>query len=297
MGKEFLSIRISEEQAAKTALDLYGLMGSIASLPGELDFNFRLKAENASYLLKISRPEYDVEQMMYQTRLLEHLAASREGVVSPIPIPDQQGRFVGEMVDEAGINRKVRLLTWIEGRLWSVANPISDRLLLSLGTKAGKLTKMLQDFDHPRANRIFDWDLAQAEWTCGFLHLFSKDRKALVAFFQGKYLAFQKEYRYLRKSIVHNDVNDNNVIVSADLINPEVEALIDFGDAVHTQIINDLAITIAYAVMGKPDPLRAALPVVEGYHSQFPIQEKELEYLYTLVAMRLVISLTKSAIN
>ena len=32
--------------------------------------------------------------------------------------------------------------------------------------------------------------------------------------------------------------------------------------------------------MGKPDALSAALPVVDGYHSQFPLLEEELELLY-----------------
>jgi 4-aminobutyrate aminotransferase-like enzyme len=49
--------------------------------------------------------------------------------------------------------------------------------------------------------------------------------------------------------------------------------------------------------MGKPDVLSAALPIVRGYHSEFPLREEELELLYTLVAMRLMISVTKSAIN
>jgi 4-aminobutyrate aminotransferase-like enzyme len=76
-----------------------------------------------------------------------------------------------------------------------------------------------------------------------------------------------------------------------------VKAIIDYGDAIHTQVINDVAIAIAYAVMGQSDLLSAALPVLEGYHRQFPLLEEELEVLYTLVAMRLVISVCKSAIN
>ncbi len=70
--------------------------------------------------------------------------------------------------------------------------------------------------------------------------------------------------------MVHNDANDNNVVVSEDLEAPCVRAIIDYGDAVHTQIINDLAVTLAYAVMGFPDPLSAATPVIKGYHSLFP---------------------------
>ena len=97
--------------------------------------------------------------------------------------------------------------------------------------------------------------------------------------------------------MIHNDANDNNIVVSDDLQQPEVTALIDYGDAIYTQIINDLAVTIAYAVMNHPDPLAAALPIVAGYHKAFPLKEDELALLHTLVAMRLIISVTKSAIN
>src|SRR5690606_24241107 len=45
------------------------------------------------------------------------------------------------------------------------------------------------------------------------------------------------------------------------------------------------------------DPLDAALPLVKGYHQAFPLEEAELEHLYMAIAMRLVISVTKSAIN
>ena len=81
------------------------------------------------------------------------------------------------------------------------------------------------------------------------------------------------------------------------LINPKVEAAIDYGDAVHTQTINDVAIACAYAIMNHNDPLQASLPIVEGYHTYFPLSEDELEHLYVSIAMRLVITVTKSALN
>jgi 4-aminobutyrate aminotransferase-like enzyme len=159
------------------------------------------------------------------------------------------------------------------------------------------LSKTLTGFDHPQAHRNFEWDLAQAGWTSEYLHLFSTEQQELVRYFQHQYEDFQEEYKLLRKGVVHNDANDNNIVVSDHLEDPEVLALIDYGDAIYTQLINDLAVAIAYAVMGKPDVLAAALPLVKGYHENFPIREKELEFLYTLVAMRLVISVCKSAIN
>ena len=56
-------------------------------------------------------------------------------------------------------------------------------------------------------------------------------------------------YTKLRKSVVHNDANDNNIIVTESLTSPKVKAIIDYGDAIYTQTINDVAITCAYAIM------------------------------------------------
>jgi 4-aminobutyrate aminotransferase-like enzyme/Ser/Thr protein kinase RdoA (MazF antagonist) len=297
MEEDFLSIRIQLNQARKIAKTLYQLSGEVLSLPGEIDFNFRIISDSGSFLLKISRPDADSELIEFQRELLEYVARNIAGMDVPLAFPDRNGNYISEIRDESGIIRKVRLLSWIEGRVWSSVNPITNKLLFSLGEKGGKLTKALQGFVHSTANRKFDWDLAQADWTMDYSHMFTGKRREIIQFYQQQYKAIYTGYQHLRKGVVHNDANDNNIIVSNDLHKPQVISIIDFGDAVYTQIINDLAIAIAYGVMNKPDPLSAALPIVEGYHSQFPLLEKELEYLYCLVAMRLIISVIKSAIN
>ena len=43
--------------------------------------------------------------------------------------------------------------------------------------------------------------------------------------------------------------------------------------------------------------LLAALPIVKGYKDAFKLDDEELKVLYVTVAIRLVISVTKSAIN
>src|SRR5262249_26447581 len=67
------------------------------------------------------------------------------------------------------------------------------------------------------------------------------------------------------------------------------------GDALHTCAIFELAIAAAYAILGKRDPLASAAHVVAGYHEQFPLEEKEIELLFTLICTRLVVSVTNSA--
>ncbi len=293
----YFSALIKTDRAEKITKELYHLEGTATALPGEMDSNFRIETATGSYVLKISRPGEDDGYIEFQQELLNYFANSKEDIVAPKPIPSHDGKFISEIIDSEGNTRKVRLLSWVDGRLWSSVNPVKDDLLFSLGAEAGKLSHALQGFDHPKAYREFVWDVAQAGWTYDYVNLFSKKRQKVVTHFQDRYKTFQNNYRKLRKGVVHNDANDNNVIVTNDLADPQVKAIIDYGDSVYTQIINDLAVATAYAIMHKPDALAAALPVVRGYHSQFPLQDEELKLLHNLIAMRLIISVCKSAIN
>ena len=181
--------------------------------------------------------------------------------------------------------------------MWSSINPQLDELKYSLGEAYSEITNMLEDFHHPKATRVFDWDIAQAGWTYPYQHLFRKEEKECIVYFTDAFEKIQPQFQSFRKSVIHNDANDDNIIVSNALVNPRVETIIDFRDSVYTQTINDLAVAIAYGVMDQPDPLSAALPIVAGYHKKFPLFDEELKALYVLTAMRLVLSVTKSAIN
>ena len=297
MTTDYQKNKITAKEAEQITRDLYGIKGVAVSLPGEVDFNFRIDSEKEKYLLKVSRTDTDLEYLDFQQAILHHVAKSDVGIASPHPMADLQGDFISEYSDASGKLRKVRLLSWMEGRLWSSVKPINENLLFSLGEQAGRLGRAFQGFSHPLVQRDFEWDVARAGWTREFTHLFSGEKQKIAIYFLDLFDEIQPGYATLRKCVVHNDVNDNNVLVSKELVNPEVRAIIDYGDAIHTQVINELAICIAYAIMAKPDVLSAALPVVKGYHSQFPLQEVEVEVLYTLVAMRLLISVSKSAMN
>ncbi|PHR72849.1 MAG: peptidase M23 [Lutibacter sp.] len=292
------SIKISIQQAEKILFDIYNIKGTLSELPGEVDFNFRVKIKNEEgYILKISRPNENENYLDFQQNLLQHVESSGKNLIAPKVIKDKNGNTVSEILDSDSKKRKIRLLTWISGRVWSSVNPQLDNLRFSLGEQCGLLTQALQGFDHQEAHREFVWDVAQSLWTKEHLHLFSSEEKEILSTFQHQFETSQNTYSKLRKAVVHNDANDNNVIVSEDLLHPTVKAAIDYGDALYTQVINDLAISCAYCIMHHNDPLDAALPIVKGYHTTFPLQEEELSHLYIAIAMRLVVSVTKSAIN
>lgn len=290
-------IKISAQQAEDMLLELYNIKGTASKLPGELDFNFRIKIENEEgYILKISRPNENENYLQFQQNLLQYVEKNGQNLIAPKVIEDYQGNTISTIIDKFGNERRVRLLTWISGRVWSSVNPQLDSLRFSLGEQCGLLTKALEGFQHPEAQRDFVWDVAQSLWTKEQLHLFKNDEKEIISYFQELFKTNKKSYDSLRKSVVHNDANDNNVIVSEHLVNPIVKASIDYGDAIHTQIINDVAIA-CYTTIDHPNPLEAAIHIIKGYHATFPLQEKELKHLYVAIAMRLVISVTKSAMN
>ncbi len=297
MDFEYKSIQISIKHAQNILSELFGITGSISNLPGEIDFNFKVNNSTNDYLLKVSRPDSNLDYIDFQNSILLHVSNHNEVNKSPVLIPSLDGNIVSKIIDDDGNERLVRLLTWIDGRLWSSVNPVNNKLLRSLGEQTGLLNYALQSFDHPVVHRKFEWDIAQANWVQDYLHLFTEEQKQYVEYYLNIFDENRELFDSLRKSVVHNDANDNNVVVDNQLVNPEVVAIIDYGDAIYTQSVNDLAITIAYAIMGKPDLLRAAIPIVEGYNSYFKLKDDELKLLYSLIAVRLVISVTKSAIN
>lgn len=289
---------LSEPEASRLANSLFGISGKASCLAGEIDINYKITvSENEAYILKVARPGVEETYLDFQLKIMSYAAVQDSNLCIPRAIRGKNGSYMQQYTDGHGRMRIIRLLSWIPGRPWYLVNPQTDTLRYSLGLYCGKLTRALQGFTHPMAKREFPWDVDQGLWTRNYLHLFEGADRDLLTYYLSLFESGLTAYSILRKSVVHNDANDHNILVTEDLLHPEVRAIIDFGDAIYTQVINDLAVACAYAAMEHPDPFLAALPVVKGYHGAFPLEENELEHLYATIAMRLVISVTKSAIN
>ena len=66
---------------------------------------------------------------------------------------------------------------------------------------------------------------------------------------------------------------------------------------VYSPLIGELAIAMAYAILGKDDPLKWARYILEGYHEVLPLKEEETDLLYYLIAARWSVSVCHSARN
>jgi 4-aminobutyrate aminotransferase-like enzyme/Ser/Thr protein kinase RdoA (MazF antagonist) len=277
----------------------YGLDTSVTHLPGELDLNFHVKAKDgSSYIFKIANTKEVLANLELQNALINHLVNKNSGLTFSSLVRSKRGEEIIQLTDSHGSTRMARLLTWVEGRVFAEVSPHSPLLLQRLGEMCGNLCLSLIDFDHPAAHRFMKWDTQQTEWIKPHLNKFLGKQKILVDYF---YLLFEKKalpvFPRLRKSVNYNDANDYNVLVSQDVKDPVVSGVIDFGDVVYTQTINELAIALAYAVMHKPDPMEAACHVVRGFNNKFKLTEEEISVLFPLMAARLIISVTCSELN
>ncbi len=120
----YSNLQISTQRAQDLLLELFNIRGSATQLPGDADFNFRIRTEDGEgYILKISRPGEDGNFLDFQQQLLEFVDQNGEGLVSPKVVKDKSGDSISSFKDDFGNKRMVRLLTWVSGRLWSSVNP------------------------------------------------------------------------------------------------------------------------------------------------------------------------------
>ena len=283
--------------AIRLAAARYDLVAEARRLPGEHDANFLLTSACGVYVLKIAHAGEDAAVLDLQHALLAQLAERAPQLALPRVVRDCDGQLVGQLADGAGRGYAVRVLSYVPGILLAQSAPHDPDLLHSLGHVLGTLDAALADFTHPAAVRVLKWDLCAAGWIGDHLDaIVDPLRRAIVARGLAGFRAIAPHLALLPRSIIHNDANDYNVIVDRVAGQRRVVGLIDFGDCLVSATICELAIGIAYAILGKPDPLSAALPVIAGYHAARPLHEDELAVLLPLVVVRLGTSVVNSAL-
>ena len=171
---------ISIKELKKILKHNYNIIGEIDRLDGEIDYNFRVhSSDDIKYLLKISRSDFDSDYIDYQVKLLDHLNKDCN-IELASNIKTIEGKQFCVEEDRFGNNRCIRLLSWIEGRLWSSVNPIEKTLRIELGSKTALISKSLEKFQHPFSNRKIDWDIANSLWVEEHLKKFDSNKREIL---------------------------------------------------------------------------------------------------------------------
>jgi ethanolamine-phosphate phospho-lyase len=267
----------------------YGLTNcSLKTLEGYESINIRVKADSGTFVLK----KYNYTEETIAVLLAEDRVAQKLNEIEQLNFPESIHNLEEHPVTIVD-GFIYRLLPFIEGEF--LAEILKDEaLLISFGTALGNIDKiLLGHYDAVIKAKETLWDLKHFTNNRKFLNDITdaKDRNLIRYFF----LQFNEHItpiqHKLRKSILHNDANDWNILTT----NGKVTGIIDFGDMCDSWLINDLAIGLTYVMMAEEQPLAVAKTVISAYNNVLPLQEQELDALYYLVAARLCTSVCNSA--
>ena len=249
-------------------------------------------AQGQKLIYKQYKAEHGLREILdAENQVLQYLV-QRFPNSYPAPLRNLKGEFTSSIEHGKQLSR---LLTFIEGRLLAEVDH-STELFHSIGNFLAEMDLALMEFHHPVIEaRQLNWDLQHCLNNRRYVkYIKMPQHRKLVDYF---FLQFSEnvlpEIPNLRKSIIHSDANDWNLVVRRG----QVAGIIDFGDMVYSSLINELATAIAYAILGKLEPVEWACHIIEGYNEILPLEDKEVELLYYLIATRLCTSVCSSAYN
>jgi hydroxylysine kinase len=284
------AVAVPVEDAEKLARDRYGLDAMATRLTGERDENFRLScSDGAQYVLKIASAAEDPAVTDLPTAALLHVERVDPGIPCPRVLRTLEGGTQCRYEDRAGaMERTARILTFLPGK--TLRTSVRSRAQrVACGRIAARLGLALRDFAHPAARRSLIWDLRNVGRTLVLLKELPDlaERETIAALIERIEMLIAVRFQRLRHQVIHNDLNDLNV-----LVDPSDEAvvvgIIDFGDLVHTALIADVAIVAADQIVGGSPARESIADVVMAYHDTTPLLPLELVLLNPLIAGRIL---------
>ncbi len=265
-----------------------------AALDSERDQNLHLVARDGrEYVLKLANPVEPPAVTDLQTEALVHLAQVDPGLPVPRVISPTRGGHALRLDLGGPGPQTVRLLTYLQGVPLHKTTTTPPQLR-ALGAMLARLSIALRSFQHPAAGHALLWDLKHGARMRGLVgHIPEAAHREVAERFLGRAEAHAlPALPRLRAQIVHGDLNPWNVLADP-LDHARIAGIIDFGDCVHTTLINELAVASAY-VLGTGDGEATLAPVLElvaAYHAVCALDAAELEILYDLIGLRLVMGL------
>lgn len=286
-------------KAAKTSVECieqlvrerYGLSVRAERLLAERDEIFKLQdVESRIFILKLTSALEAPIETDFLTQALLHVARTDAELPTPrlVSATDGQVAFRAPWGDEHAPT--VRLFSYLPGQPLHSA-PRSITQTAALGSVLARLGLALREFRHPGEARVLDWNVSRAGRVMPLLEaIYDPARRALAANCMTHFTDdIEPRLLGLRHQVVHNDFNPHNVLV--DAADPDrVTGIIDFGDIVHTALVNDVAIGASYLLTLGAQPLEYPLTFVAAYHAVCPLLPCELDLLYDLMAARLAMT-------
>ena len=261
----------------------------LSRLNSERDINLLIKgAGTKRYVVKISNPKESLAQLEYQDLLINHL---RQSIQLRNIYPEIFHKKILFYKDRNERVCAVRILTYIEGDMYAKSKN-SDDIEKSLGKLLALQSNQLQSFIKNQAIRSFEWDPSDIRWTKKFINLFKGANKNIIKNTIDEHEKFVfKNIKNLKHAVTHGDPNDYNIVVKKE----KIIGFIDFGDSIYAPVINDLAISLSYALMGNNNLYKSLQNIVGTYNEFYKLSDQDIYSLLALIKSRLVITLVMAA--
>ena len=260
----------------------YNLDGDLRILDSDRDQNFHIYSNQIDHILKISNPAEQSCVLELQDKATRYILARNP----KIEVPIQKGPIKRKKKD--GVMYSIRLLSYVKGKPLDRSRMVPE-YCFKLGNLIGDLSLALDDFDHSGARRVFDWDVAQTELMAEKVkYLDSKIKQKTVYYFLTLFNdCISPLLSKLRKAVIHNDMNENNIMIRNKGLSI---GIIDFGDMVYTYQVLEPSICAAYLSLGDLDPLPKVISFMKGYQSVYPLNQNEIASIPYLISLRLCLT-------
>lgn len=291
-GDPYVSLRtpapdFSETRASALLRDHYGLVASLEPLVSERDQNFLVKApDGAKYILKIANTSESAPITDFQNRALLHIAKVSPDFPVPRVIPTTNGELLFEVESDSGNAHCVRLLSWLDGVPLQHARGVGS-VARQTGTCLAQLGLALRDFEHPASDYALLWDIRNAASLEELLpHIADADLRGLCEVRLERFRNVTRpQLDALRAQVIYNDMNPSNLLVDEGDAN-RLAGVIDFGDMVYSQLVNDVAVAAAYFCRTHGDPFEEVAEFLDAYTGKLPLRDDELTVLPDLILTR-----------
>ena len=266
----------------------YKIKANSKLLFSDRDQNFLIIDSFAKkYILKVSNSSESIDYLKLQSQTTLLIQSNDSDLRVPNLIDDIKS------IKKDGIIYFIRLLKFIEGKFLKDII-LNDDSYFKLGEFLGRLDISLDQVNHKFKNTNFYWDVRTIDLIKSRLTFIDNenDKKTIRYFLDAYKTNVEINDLKLRKMFIHNDGNDQNILVDRK---GNFNGIIDFGDMVYSYQVAEPAVCMAYVALGKSESYRPMANVLKGYHSKFPLKNIELEAAIYISCIRLCISVTIAA--
>ncbi|NEA37531.1 aminotransferase class III-fold pyridoxal phosphate-dependent enzyme [Streptomyces sp. SID13031] len=270
----------------------YGVTAELEALRSERDLNFLATAADGRRLIvKVSNSGDDPAQIEMESAAMRHVAAVDPELPIPRIVEALDGSSVLILTAADGRRHQVRVMTVMPGAVGDLA-VLPEWFAGEFGAVSARLTRAMQGFTHPAADRHLDWDPRLVTTLRQFAQAVPDPaRREPLERLLDRFEGLPDATKRLPAFVLHGDITLSNVLLDAD----GISGVIDFGDMHHTARVADLAISLASLLRESDDPWQAAGRFLDGYQRVLPLEPEEVELIGELVLARCAASVLMSA--